>query len=74
MTNSLAIAAILYLGVVFLFVYGFDWGFLGICWATTIHLILRFVIAHAFVMCNSQLKEANTAAFFSKATFEKLGH
>ena len=71
---SFGVATAFFLGLVLLFTLALDWGFIGICWATTINYILRFVISYAYITFKPTFTEANKATIFQRKTIQNLGY
>ena len=66
---TFGLSTLAFLPIVLLFTLVGDYGYLGICWATFIHLFLRFVIAFGLVKRKKGFSRANESAkFFSRAT------
>ena len=72
---TFGLATLAFLPLVLLFTLVWDYGYLGICWATFIHLLLRFLIAFGLVKCKRGFSRANESAkFFSRSTVQNLGY
>ena len=72
---SFGLATVVFIGIVLLFTLVLDYGYMGICWATFIHLFLRWLIAFTLINCREGFKKANEQAkFFSKATVQNLSY
>lgn len=71
-TNALAFAV--YLLVVLVGTFAFGWGFIGVCWSTSLNYFLRFVFAYLYITYKDSFKEANQANMFTLQTVEKLGY
>ena len=67
-------ASICHAIMVVIFVGKYEWGFEGVVIATSIHLFLRYVFARMYLATITPLWEVTDVSFFSKETFENLGH
>lgn len=43
------VAFLLYLGLVLVFTYVLEWGFIGVCWATSLNYIFRFCLGLVYM-------------------------
>jgi len=57
----------------FLFVNVFDWGFTGICIATSLQFVMRFVSAYLVLILHPAFKETRDVEVFTRETITNLG-
>ena len=55
------------------FIYLFDWGWEGICIATSLQFVIRYFVSIAYLTRIKELKDVTDVRFFSKETTMKLG-
>ena len=69
------VADVVHVIFAYLFCFVLEWGFSGICWATLIHFVARFVMSHALINVIDSLKNKNPdIRLFSKQTTQNLNH
>ena len=74
MPIATATGAVTHLALIGLFVFVFDWGFTGICWATALLFVAKFLAVQVYILCNRrELKTFEDVTFFSRETFSNLG-
>ena len=62
-------ATVIFLPMVLISVYVLDYGYLGVCICTSIHLLLRFVVSYACITFKTTFVESNQSAqFWSRNT------
>lgn len=68
------LATVLFGAIVFVFTYVFEWGFLGICCATALNNVLRFVLCYGYIACKDSevLVAARRVSLFSRSTVQNL--
>ena len=73
---SFGLTTVIFLTLVLIFTYVFEWGFLGICWATTLNFILRFVLGYGYLTYKETepLMAARSVPLFHRQTLENLGY
>ena len=55
-----------------IFVFGLDMGFTGICWATAMVFVARFLCTQSFIWFRSDLQWFDDVKFLSRETFTNL--
>lgn len=63
----------IHIGLTLLFVNVFELGFLGVCIATSMMFVSRFLIVLIQIETNPKLKNIYDVKFFSKETIENVG-
>ena len=71
---SYGIATVIFLPLVLVSTLVYEGGFLAICICTSIHLLLRFLVAITCVHLKSAFSEANKMTFFRRETFQNYGY
>ena len=62
------LAFLVYLAVVLVSTFVFEWGFLGIIWSTTFNYFLRFIIGYLYITKKESFAEANQVSLFTLQT------
>jgi multidrug resistance protein, MATE family len=58
---------------IFIFYYKLQMGFTGICWATALHFLARFLVSFLLMMYSNHWKTFDDLSFVSAETFSNLG-
>ena len=56
-----------------LLVYSLDWGFKGVCWATAMVFVGRFIVTLIYIHWNKDFQWFSDVQLFSKETVSNLG-
>ena len=59
---------LVYLVVVLVSTFVFEWGYLGIIWSTTFNYFLRFIIGYLYITKKESFAEANQVSLFTLQT------
>ena len=74
MLSMTAVASIVHLIMVIVFVNVYDLGFDGVIYATSIQFFIRWLTMQLYMLTVKPLQEEHGVRFFSKETFENLGY
>ena len=69
---SNAFATFVHAFLIYLFIYQLDWGFEGVCIATSIQFLVRWIGAVSYLTQVTELKDVDVS-FFSSETFSNIG-
>lgn len=67
------IAVLVHIFFTWLFVGQWDWGFEGVCYATMVHFMSRWVGSTIFLMVHPKFQDTRSEPFFSRETVSQLG-
>ena len=60
--------------MVYVLVYKYEMGCLGICISSSLHFLIRYLIALLIITCTAQLKNDSQVKLVSTETVSKLGY